>query len=132
MSARSAEHYRKIYEDISGELTLAAADGDATLVTVRNASYTIFIQRIVFAVTTDAIQSCTFEGTGGTPIIFGIVTSPGIGVREVNFGAEGVPLDEGDNFLLDVSAAGLAGQIAWEGYQRLTAIISASSGGSNQ
>ena len=129
----SAVNYRTIYENVSGELTATASTDDSTLVTVRNSSYTIFIQTIHVVVSTDDAATWSFEGTSGTPIIASTAASPGLGVAlDVDFGDEGVPLDEGDSFLLDVSATGLAGQISWQGYSKLTAVLDSSTGASNQ
>lgn len=127
MTNKSAEGYRRNYQDISGNLTVAAATGDTTLVTVKDIYHTIYIQRIVVYVTTDAAQSASFVDSNGTPKkIAEVTTSPGDETRwEFFYGEQGVPLTEGKNFVLDVSAAGLAGIVTWEGYQKLTAVTSA-------
>ena len=111
----TAQDYRNHYSDISGELAVAAATDDSTLVSVRNASYTIFIQRIIFYVTTDAAQSASFEDSNGTPKkVAEIPSSPGDETRwDFDFGEEGLPLTEGKDFKMMVSAAGLAGQLKW-------------------
>ena len=125
MSFLNADGYRRFHRDISGELTVAAGTGDTTLVTVRNASTTIFIQRIIFYVTTDAAVSMSFEDTAGTPVqVANIPASPGDDTRwEFDFGDEGLPLTENTNFNMNVSAAGLAGRLKWYGYSRLTSSI---------
>ena len=130
----TAQDYRNYYPDISGELAVAAATDDSTLVTVRNTSYTIYIQRIVFWVSTDAAQSMSFEDSNGTPKqIAEIPASPGDSTRwDFDFGEEGIPLTEGKDFKMMVSAAGLAGQLKWYGYQRPTAVISHLAGASSQ
>ena len=110
MTNKSAEGYRRNYQDISGNLTVAAATGDTTLVTVKDIYHTLYIQRIVVYVTTDAAQSASFVDSNGTPKkIFEVTTSPGDETRwEFFAGEQGVPLTEGKNFVLDVSTAGLA------------------------
>lgn len=125
MSSKSAEHYRQFYQDISGSTALAAADGDATLVTPRNTSHTIYIQRIIVYVDTDAAQSIAFEDNNGTPKkIAEVTTSPGDETRwDFDYGAKGIPLTEGKNFVANVTAAGLGCDIVWEGYQKLTSPI---------
>lgn len=122
-----AEGYRRFYQDVSGSYVLAAAAGDATLVTVKDIYHTLFIQRIVVYVNTSAAQSISFEDSNGTPKeIAEVTTSPGAETRwEFFYGERGVPLTEGKNFVLDVSAAGLGANIEWEGYQKLTAVTSA-------
>ena len=129
MGTWDAGWYRKTYEDISGDLAVAAATGDTTLVTVRNTSHTIYVQRIIFYVTTDAAQSMSFEDSNGTPKqVANIPASPGDDTRwDFDFGEEGIPITEGKNFLMNVSAAGLAGNLKWYGYQRITAAVAAAS-----
>lgn len=127
MSLKSAEGYRRFYQDVSGSLTVAAATGDTTLVTVKDVYHTLFIQRIVVYITTDAAQSFAFEDSNSpAKKVAEVTTSPGDETRwEFSFGERGVPLTEGKNFLLNVSAAGLAANIEWEGYQKLTAVTAA-------
>lgn len=125
--ARDAQGYRNFYQDISGDTTLAAGGGDATLVTVKDIYHTIYIQRIVVYVDTDAAQSMAFEDSNGTPKkIAEVTTSPGDETRwEFFYGERGIPLTEGKNFVLNVSAAGIAADIIWEGYSKLTAVTAA-------
>lgn len=123
--SKNAADFRRWNMDVSGSLIVAAATGDTTLVTVRNANSTLFIQRIVFYVTTDAAQSIAFVDSNGTPVgAAKVTTSPGVDTRwEFTFGERGMPLTEGKNFVMDVSAAGLAGNLEWEGYSRLTSAV---------
>lgn len=127
MQPRSGAEYRRQHQSISGNLVVAAADGDATLVTCKGAAYTIWIQKIIAYITTDAAQSWAFTDSNGTPkAIAKVTTSPGVDTRwEFDFGDVGVPCTEGKNFLLDVSAAGLAGHIEWLGYQRESSTMTA-------
>lgn len=123
--SRTAEDYRRWNQDISGSLAVGVATDDTTLVTARNANTTLYIQRVVFYVTTDAAQSISFEDSNGTPIkVAKVTTSPGVDTRwDFVFGDRGQPLTEGKNFLMNVSAAGLAGNLEWEGYARLTSPV---------
>lgn len=120
--SRTAADYRRWNQDISGHLTVAAADTSSTLATIRNANSTFYIQRIVVYITTDAAQSWSFEDSNGSAKkVAKVTTSPGADTRwEFQFGERGLPLTEGKNFVLTMSAAGLAGTIEWEGYSRLT------------
>ena len=127
-----SEPYRRLrtfYKDISGSLRATATTDDTTLVTVKNTSSTIYIQRVIVYITTDAAQSWNFTDSADTPLsICKVTTSPGVDTRwDFDFGATGVPLTEGKNFLLNVSAVGLAGHIEWEGYEKLTAAVAAGS-----
>lgn len=129
MKISTAQDYRRFYTDISGELAWTASTDDSTLVTVRNASHTLFIQRIIVWISTDAAQSMSFEDSNGAPKqIAEIPASPGDSTRwDFDFGDEGMPLTEGKDFKAMVSAAGLAGQIKWYGYQKQTATVAAAS-----
>ena len=121
--------YRKTFQDVSADLDATASTGDTTLVTVRNANHTLFIQRIFVWITTDAAQSWSFKDSAGTPIVKAKVpTSPGADTLwTFDYGEEGTPLTEGTNLLLDVSAAGLAGTIKVQAYSKLTSTVAAAS-----
>lgn len=118
---------RRFYQDVSGTLTATASTDDTTLVTVKNANSTLYIQRVIAYITTDAAQSWSFEDTAGTPVkVCKVSTSPGVDTRwDFDFGATGYPLTEGKNFNLNMSAAGLAGHIEWYGYSKITAAVAA-------
>lgn len=117
--------YRRVHRDVSTELTRTAAEGDATLITVTSTSHTIFVQRIIAYITTDAAQSWAFEDDNTTPKkIAEVPTSPGDETRwDFDFGEEGVPLTEGKDLELNVSAAGLAGHVKVYAYQRITSAM---------
>ncbi len=119
---KTAQWYRTRNQDISGSLIVAATDDDQTLVTVRNANSTIYIQHIIVYITTNAAQSWSFEDSNSSARkIAKVTTSPGVDTRwDFWLGDAGIPLTEGKNFLLNMSAAGLAGNVEWEGYSRLT------------
>lgn len=127
MSFLSSDGYRRFYQDASTELVVAAATGDTTLITVRSTSHTIYIQRIIGYITTDAAQSMAFQDTATTPYkVFEITTSPGDETRwDCDYGDEGVPLTQGKDFDMNVSAAGLAGTVKVYAYQKLTAAVAA-------
>lgn len=112
---------RTFYQDISGNLTMAATDSSTTLVTVKNTSHTLFIQRVVVYITTDAAQSWAFVDSNGTPLAdCKVTTSPGVDTRwDFDFGDDGIPCTSGKNFVLTASGAGLAGRIVWYGYAKL-------------
>lgn len=118
---RSAAALRRIFSDISGSLTATTTTDDTTLVAAK-ASHTIYIQRIIAYITTDAAQSWAFEDNNGTAkSVAKVTTSPGVDTRwDFDFGDTGIPLTEGKAFVLNVSAVGLAGTIQWSGYRKLT------------
>jgi hypothetical protein len=53
-------------------------------------------------------------------VIAGTKASPGIGPLEFDFGPEGRALDDGEGLELANSGAGLAADITWVAYRRLT------------
>lgn len=120
----AADSYRRqvsYYQDISGSLTVTTAATSSTLVTARNTSQTIFIQKIHVEVTTSAAQTWSFTDSAGTPVnIVPSVSTAAIAHFDFDFGPLGVPCTAGKNFLLTISSAGAAGQITWEGYQKLS------------
>ena len=122
--------YRQVNRDVSTELTLLAATGDTVLITATSAQHTVYVQRIICYVTTDAAQSIAFQDTASTPVVLATVTtSPGDETRwDFDYGEEGWACTEGTNLNMNVSAAGLAGNIKVYAYQRLS---SAQAAGTN-
>jgi hypothetical protein len=120
---------RVVFKDASTNLVVLAGTGDTTLITARNTSHTVFVQRIIAYITTNAAQSWSFEDSAGFQIAE-IPTSPGDSTRwDFDFGPRGVPLTAGANFLLNVSAAGLAGHIEVDAYQRFTPGVAVAAAG---
>lgn len=119
---------RLFHRDISGSLDRLTTDTDATLATGK-AGHTIFVQRIIVYIKTDAAQSIAFEDDAATPKKIAEVTaSPGDETRwDFDFGPYGVPLTEGRDFEMNVSAAGLAFHVEWVGYIKQTATVTAAS-----
>ena len=115
--------YNVRFKDIGGTLKIATTDGDTTLVTVSKTSRTIFIQELWVEVTVDAAQSWSFEDSNSTPRkIATMPVSPGTGRQNlIPWSPQGVALNEGKNFVLNVLAAGVEGTVHWEGYERPTA-----------
>jgi len=116
------EKQRTTYQDVSGTLKATTTTDDTTLVTVRNAYTTIYVQQVIVYITTDAAQSWSFEDSASTPVVAcKVTTSPGVDSRwAFDFGPIGKPLTEAKNFVLNVSAVGLAGHIEWYAYSKLT------------
>lgn len=132
---KDAAGYRSFYTDVSMNATIAAATGDTTLISIGSrTSWTIFVQRIIVYITTDAAQSWVFEDDNGTPKkVAEVTTSPGDETRwDFDFGPIGKPLTEGKDLELNVSAAGLAGTIEVYAYRKLTSPIAASAGAALQ
>lgn len=124
MSVKEAGHYRALFGDVSVSGTLAAADGDTTLIAAKT-SHTIYVQRIMGWVFTDAAQNVSFE-SGTTAVQIGdVATSPGDSTRwDFDYGAKGYALPEGESLVANVSAAGIGLNYTIEAYQKLTALTS--------
>lgn len=123
LSARSPSWYRRTFKDVSGQLVLGTSGDDQALVAALT-NGTIFIQKIYVLITTQSNTFLSFEsGSGSGTAIFITATNPAVGtIYEIDFGARGVALTEGEAFHLDVGATGLAATITWEGYAKLTGV----------
>ena len=128
MPLQTAEDYGRIYQNVSTSYTFVAAT-DYTTASAKIAAVaneTIYIQKIVLAVTTDNAATQTFQDSASTPIIAaGSKASPGIGPIEWDFGPKGFALTEGKSFDHKMSAAGMAGSVTVTAYRRRTAVVAA-------
>ena len=116
-----ARFLRDIYGAISQSVRfITSYTGTDPLIASPGAKYTIFIQKILFLCTTDAAQNITIRDNASTPIVATyIATSPGLGLKTYDFGAEGMPMTQGKDIDIAVSGAGLAGWISVEAYARI-------------
>jgi hypothetical protein len=124
--------YRR-YQDAYGPLfadvvAVAGTQNYNGVLVPRDANHTIYVQRIVGAITTHSDgKSWTFQDTAGTPVpihtygdeVVADVIQPGL---SVDFGPRGTPLTQGASLDIRGSAAGLAGRIHIEAYQKLTGV----------
>lgn len=128
--AKTYANYRQFFKDKSATGVIAAADSSTIgdFIAPRNSNYTIYVQRILFNVTTDAAQSLTFQDDAGSPVVIGkSKASPGLGLHVVaDYGAQGKPLTAGKNLDIAISGAGLAGVYVVEAYEKLTVAAAAS------
>lgn len=109
----------KAYPSASGTIQFTAATTTTTLETVKSALYTIYVQRIIVWIRTDAAQSIAFQDSSAAVEIAKVPASPGADTRwDFDFGTIGVPLTIGTDLKAVFSAAGLAGHMEWEGYQK--------------
>lgn len=96
----------------------------ADIITPKSANHTIYIQRITFAPTTYAAQTLTFQDDAGTPVKIGHMSIPaaapttGICQYVIDYGPEGTPLTTGKNLDVIFSAAGPAGRLVVEAYEK--------------
>jgi hypothetical protein len=118
---------RTRYQNVSKTLTFDAATDPSTapFITGRT-GYTIYVQRVLFVVTTSAAQSITVRDSNATPKVIAVLPSlSSVGTLEFNFGDDGVPLTQGKNLDIAASGAGVAGTISVEAYLRPTGTLTA-------
>lgn len=123
MGVRTRDH-RTYFRDVSGSSTLLATDDLSTnarhLVPAR-VGFTIYINRLTVMVSTDHAATQLFQDTAGTPVIIAKTkASPGLVPIEYEYGEEGVALTPDKGFDMKNSGAGLAANVHWEGYMKLT------------
>lgn len=114
--------YRTLHtERVANASVLAADSTTIELIDVtKSANHQLYIQRIVFSVTTDAAQSLTWQDEAGTPVLIAkSKASPGLGNLVWDFGPVGVPCTLGKGLDMVISGAGLAGMVHVEAYERL-------------
>jgi hypothetical protein len=122
---RSSSENRANFTDSSrGALFLATNDFStlgANFIAVRNANWQIWVQKIIVNVTTVAAQTLTFADDAATPVVVGVLAaSAGLGAQTVlDGGDKGIPLTLGKNLDITASAAGVAGSIEVQCYQKL-------------
>lgn len=138
MSYGDYQYFQRQYGRVTKDLDIVAATdysaGNGTsILAVKNANYTLFIQRITFAPTTYAAKTWTLQDNAGTPVPIGIISVPAAAPTTggetdtfvFDFGGLGTALTEGVDLLLKMSAAGAAGRIHIEAYQKQTKALAA-------
>lgn len=103
---------------VSGNFLLQVATGTTVLIAA-TAGKILRITFCSFTTTTSAAQTVTLESTGGVDL-FTTPVSPAVGIP-YEFGPlfSGVALPIGEGLQVNVSAAGNAGNIVYEGYYDL-------------
>lgn len=133
--------YGRITKDIDIATATDFSGGNGTsIVSVKNANYTLFIQQITFSPTTYAAKSFTFQDNAGTPVPGGLMSIPAAAPTTgsdqdqftLEYGDTGTALTEGVDLLLKMSAAGAAGRLHIEGYQKQTKAVGSYAGASLQ
>ena len=124
--------YQNHYTNKSTDLNVLAATDDTTLITAKSANHRIYVQKIVINITTYSAKTWDFEDNAGTPIQIAHISIPAAAVAlpsesnsiVIDFGPKGTPLTLGKNLVLDMSAAGAAGTVHVEAYEKLEGVIS--------
>lgn len=122
MAAEGYLQQRRWNQDISGSLRTTAGTTTTTLVTnQRPLTDTIFIQKIHLEITTGAAQTYTYGDSQPLDLV-PAVSVASIAHFDFDFGPTGMPLTQGKNFVLTISAAGALTNSTWEGYQKRTVV----------
>lgn len=136
-SAGDYRFYQGHYSDKTTDVAILAATdystGDGTaIISAKSANHQLFIQKITISITTYSAKTWTFNDSAGTPVPVAHISIPAAAVAlpsesgdiTFDFGPKGFALTLGKNLLLDMSAAGAAGIIHIEAYEKLGAVIS--------
>jgi hypothetical protein len=131
------KHFQRFYRDRSTtSIALAATDYSTatSIITPKNTSSTLYIQKIVVTITTYSAKTWTFQDSTGTPVPIAVASIPaaapttgGDASFVFDWGPDGIPLTEGKNLDFKMSAAGAAGVVHVEAYEKLTAVVAAAS-----
>ena len=119
------DNYRTIFQDVSYDHNVLAADTATLAAVAAKANYTVYIQAIVVNVYTDVAQTLTFQDTADTPVVIHKTrSSPGLGPvdESVDFGPEGKALTEGKGLNIVISGAGLGCAVKVIAYRKLTGV----------
>ena len=99
-----------------------------TTIACRSTEHQIFVQKIIVSPTTYAAKTWTFRDSAGTPVPNGVVSIPAAAPTAggdvnfvIDFGPVGYALTQGKDLQFLMSAAGAAGAVHVEAYERLAA-----------
>lgn len=127
-------HWQLQYRRKNLDRQIVAADDTTALndlITPKSANHQLFIQKLVFYETTESNgKNLTFQDDSTTPILLGkyfsVTAAAGIPKSLVlDFGPTGYGLGVGKNFDVVVSAAGIAGALHVEAYEKLATPVAA-------
>lgn len=135
MAAGDYLHWQFQFTRRNTDVNVLAATDDTTLITARSADHQIYIQKIAISVTTYSAKTWLFKDSASTPVEIAFISIPAAAVAlksesgtiDFDFGPTGTPLTKGKNFVLDVSAAGAAGTIHIEAYEKLVGPVAVAS-----
>ena len=113
---------RALFGDVSTAATYTVASTTSTLIAAKT-NHTVYVQRGFIWISTDAAQSWSLQDSTTGKQCFEVPSSPGDSTRwEFDYGDKGFPLTESEGLTVTMSAAGLAGTVVVEAYQKLTAL----------
>jgi hypothetical protein len=128
-------HYRQTASQLGRPIDpqtveLLAADTTRTIVTVRNTSHTIYVQRLTYVPHTVAAQAISIQDAS-TGKKLGLIPASQATPYTIDLGELGYPNTAGENLRAVPAAAGPAGQFNVEGYQKLTSTVAFDSTAAN-
>jgi hypothetical protein len=138
MSQGDYNFYQRRYASKSISRNIVAADTStehADIIVPKSANHQIWVQRIFFNPTTYSAKTFTFQDDAGTPVPLGHMSIPAAAPTTggqtdqyfLDFGPEGVALTTGKNLDLIISAAGAAGKLRIEAYEKLVGPVAMAS-----
>jgi microcystin degradation protein MlrC len=102
------------------DVVLAAGDTvKANVIVVKSANHQLWIQKIFYSPVTAAAQAVTISDTTGTPVVIGVVPASQSTPFTLDYGPKGMALAAGKNLTITPAAAGPAGQIHIEAYEKI-------------
>jgi hypothetical protein len=120
-SPRSREHYQAQFQPAFYNRTVLATDTGTITAFAARSGLTLYVQSIMFACTTGAAQTLTFQDSAGTPIV--VAKTPASCVQGTAYlydlGPSGFPITDEKGLNLVISGAGPAGTVHIEAYYRL-------------
>lgn len=135
-------HWQMQYSRKNFDLSVVAADtstNTANIIVPKSARHRVYIQKITVSITTYAAVTWTFQDGAGTPVPIGHMSIPAAAPAlpsetqyVFDYGPTGTPLTIGEELDVILSAAGAAGRIHIEAYEKLESTVSAEAGSSLQ
>jgi hypothetical protein len=128
-------HWQMQFARRNTDVNILAATDDSTLIAVRSANHQLYIQRIVVSVTTYSAKTWLIKDNASTPVPIAFFSIPAAaaalpsesGTIVFDFGPNGAALTLGKDLTLDVSAAGAAGFIHIDAYEKLGTTVAVAS-----
>jgi hypothetical protein len=129
MAAGDYLHWQFQFTRKNVDRSILAADTSAAhadIIVPKTANHRIYIQKITFSPTTYAAQTITFRDGAGAPVPIGFMSVPATAPTTggdcqyvLDYGPTGTPLTVGEELDVILSAAGIAGRLHIEAYEKL-------------
>jgi hypothetical protein len=136
MSQGDYNFYQRRYASKNLSRAIVIADDTTALnniITPKSADHQLYIQKVMFRETVESNgKSLTFQDDASTAVLLGVYSSvtAAAGIPkslELDYGPEGFALTKGKNLDVIVSAAGIAGSLHIEAYEKLVGPVAQAS-----